>query len=130
MAVEFYGQSESQPQERALFPRKAEKFSPEAVDALMNLNITENKDCLNLAVTVLIIFTSMRIQDAHRIFCDRITKVPYVDSEPHHLQFILEQTKNDIQGTGPLVALYRTCMYLHTYVCTYTTVQCMQHHTL
>ena len=28
------------------------------------------------------------------------------------------------------VALYRTCMYLHTYVCTYTTVQCMQRHTL
>ena len=27
------------------------------------------------------------------------------------------------------VALYRTCLYLHTYVCTYTTVQCMQCHT-
>ena len=43
----------------------------------------------------------MHIEDIHRIYCDRMTKVASVNADPGHLQVILEQTKNDIMGTGP-----------------------------
>ena len=55
------------------YPRKADKQSPEAVDALMNLPINDKKDCLDRAVTVLTIFTSIRIEDCRRIFCNRVS---------------------------------------------------------
>lgn len=86
-----------------MFPRKAEKYSPEAVEALLNLPISDNNDCINLAVTVLTIFTALRIEDVHRIYCDRITRIPFIDSDPRHLNIILERTKNDIQGSGPVI---------------------------
>ena len=85
-----------------MFPRKAEKYSPEAVEALLNLSIDHNRECLDVAVTVLTIFTSMRIEDVTGIFCDNVDKVAFVSGVPRHLKFILEQTKNDIQGLGPI----------------------------
>ena len=85
-----------------MFPRKAEKYSPEAVEALLNLSIDHNRECLDVAVTVLTIFTSMRIEDVNCVFCDNISKVASVTDVPRHLKFILDQTKNDIQGLGPV----------------------------
>ena len=65
-----------------MFPRKAEKYSPEAVVALLNLSIDHNRECLNVAVTVLTVFTSMRIEDVTGVYCDDIFKVPYQDGVP------------------------------------------------
>ena len=45
----------------------------------------------------------MHIDDIHRIYCDRMTKVASVNADPGHLEVILEQTRNDIMGTGPVI---------------------------
>ena len=55
----------------------------------MNLPSIENKDYLDLAATVLTIFTSMCIEDDRSIFFDRLTKLASVNADPRHLQVTL-----------------------------------------
>ena len=80
---------------------KAEDFSPEAIDAVLKLDYLDNAELLALAVTVVTIFTGMRIQDCVRLYSDNIFKVLHSPADPRHFKLVLEQTKNDIEGTGP-----------------------------
>ena len=93
---------------------KAEDFSPEAIDAVLKLDFLDNADLLALAVTVVTIFTGMRIQDCVRLYSDNIIKDPHSPADPRHFRLVLEQTKNDIEGTGPAHGLsyYLPCICL------------------
>ena len=83
-----------------LVSKKAEDFSPEAVDAVLRLSFGSCIELLDLVVTVFTVFTGMRIRDCDRLFSDHVTRVPHSATAPRHFKFSLLQTKNDIEGTG------------------------------
>ena len=83
-----------------LVSKKAEEFSPEAIDAALSLGYDTSHELLNLVVTLFTVFTGMRVRDCTRLYSDRVVCVPHTATSPRHFKCSLLQTKNDIEGTG------------------------------
>ena len=84
-----------------LVSKKAEEFSPEAIDAALSLGYDTSHELLNLVVTLFTVFTGMRVRDCTRLYSDRVVCVPHTATSPRHFKCSLLQTKNDLEGTGP-----------------------------
>jgi hypothetical protein len=82
--------------------KHAEEFSKEAIGKILELDIEVHGDYLKKAFMVITIFTAMRVQDAHTLRSRGCSMVPATVQVPRHYKLILDQTKNDKNGTGPV----------------------------
>ena len=83
--------------------KKAEIFSTECVDAILRLDFESCVNLQSLIVTVIGVYTSMRIKDMHGILARHVTQVEHTPDAPRHFKIIMTATKNDMEGTSATV---------------------------
>lgn len=94
--------------------QKAEAFSLEALAHILSLPTSNHEELRNLAICVLQCFTSLRAEDVHGLTMGMIEMRAATKQTPRSITMILNQTKNDRAGTGPVAGrtfiLPCTCM--------------------
>lgn len=80
----------------------AEGYSRESISLMMDLPIKDQGDYVKKAFMAITIFTSMRSQDCYTLRSKGCTFVPANKDTPRYYSFVLDQTKNDITGSGPV----------------------------
>jgi hypothetical protein len=80
----------------------ATPYSKESVAYMMYMQVKEHGDYLKTAFIAVTILTSMRVKDCHYLRSRGCTFVKATVENPRHYCFVLDQTKNDITGSGPV----------------------------
>lgn len=80
----------------------ATPYSKESVQCMMDLLIKEHGDYVKKAYMAVTIFTSMRSQDCHTLRSKGCSFVAATKDNPRFYSFVLDKTKNDITGSGPV----------------------------
>ena len=58
-----------------------------------------------MVVMVVAIFSGMRMNDLHEMRSRNVSQIEHTPDAPRHFKFVMEATKNDMEGQGPLSTL-------------------------
>jgi hypothetical protein len=88
----------------------ASGYEKESIDVIMDLAIKDIGDYVKKAFMAVTIFTSMRSKDCHVLRSKGCTFVAGNKDTPRHYCFVLDKTKNDITGSGPVDGRTYLCL--------------------
>ena len=92
--------------ENPWFPQSADPLSPEAVNYLLSLKLPNRDDNIILlqekAYLCWTVYAAMRTSDVHEIHSHLLTVIPAAKGLPRRYRTVLQTTKNDPDGTGPI----------------------------
>ena len=64
----------------------------------MRLDFESSLDLQSLIVTVVGVYTGMRVKDMHGILARNVTQVEHTPDAPRHFKILMTNTKNDMEG--------------------------------
>jgi hypothetical protein len=82
--------------------QSGEAFETEALGTIIEMPRDTHLELRDIAVTTLMCFTALRVEDVDKMKERMITFCPSTKSDPRRMLMVLDQTKNDKTGTGPL----------------------------